>query len=124
MAAVQPFISGAISKTVNMPEEVTVEDVEQLHIDAWQLGHQGGRDLPGQLQGRSAVWPRPRRPAKIRRCRRAEAHDAELAAKVAELEKALDAPDRVVVKQPIRERLPRRRRSTRSPSVSPTAKGT
>ena len=38
MAAVQPFISGAISKTVNMPEEVTVEEVEQLHIDAWQLG--------------------------------------------------------------------------------------
>lgn len=38
MAAVQPFISGAISKTVNMPEEVTVEDVEQLHIDAWQMG--------------------------------------------------------------------------------------
>ncbi|HAS10523.1 MAG TPA: vitamin B12-dependent ribonucleotide reductase [Acidimicrobiaceae bacterium] len=38
MAAVQPFISGAISKTVNMPEEATIEDVEQLHIDAWQLG--------------------------------------------------------------------------------------
>ena len=38
MGAVQPFISGAISKTVNMPEEVTVEDVEQLHIDAWRLG--------------------------------------------------------------------------------------
>ncbi len=38
MAAVQPFISGAISKTVNMPEDVTVEDVEQLHIDAWQMG--------------------------------------------------------------------------------------
>ncbi|MBA3282387.1 MAG: vitamin B12-dependent ribonucleotide reductase [Acidimicrobiia bacterium] len=38
MAAVQPFISGAISKTVNMPEEVSVEDVEQLHIEAWQLG--------------------------------------------------------------------------------------
>ena len=38
MAAVQPFISGAISKTVNMPEEVTVEDVEQLHIDAWRMG--------------------------------------------------------------------------------------
>ena len=33
MAAVQPFISGAISKTVNMPETVTVEDVEQLHMD-------------------------------------------------------------------------------------------
>jgi ribonucleoside-diphosphate reductase alpha chain len=38
MAAVQPFISGAISKTVNMPEEVSVEDVEQLHIDAWKMG--------------------------------------------------------------------------------------
>ena len=38
MGAVQPFISGAISKTVNMPEDVSVEDVEQLHIEAWQLG--------------------------------------------------------------------------------------
>ncbi len=38
MAAVQPFLSGAISKTVNMPEEATVEDIEQLHIDAWKMG--------------------------------------------------------------------------------------
>ena len=38
MGAVQPFISGAISKTVNMPEEATVEDVEELHIESWQLG--------------------------------------------------------------------------------------
>jgi len=38
MAAAQPFISGAISKTVNLPEEATVEEVEQLHIDAWKLG--------------------------------------------------------------------------------------
>lgn len=38
MGAVQPFISGAISKTVNMPESVTVEEVEQLHTDAWKLG--------------------------------------------------------------------------------------
>jgi ribonucleoside-diphosphate reductase alpha chain len=38
MAAVQPFISGAISKTVNMPEDVSVENVEQLHIDAWRMG--------------------------------------------------------------------------------------
>jgi ribonucleoside-diphosphate reductase alpha chain len=36
--AVQPFLSGAISKTVNVPEWVTVEQVEQLHIEAWQLG--------------------------------------------------------------------------------------
>jgi len=38
MGAVQPFLSGAISKTVNMPEDVTVEDVEQLHTDSWKLG--------------------------------------------------------------------------------------
>ncbi|MBV9525617.1 MAG: ribonucleoside-diphosphate reductase [Candidatus Dormibacteraeota bacterium] len=38
MAAVQPFISGAISKTVNMPGESTVEDVEQAYIDGWKLG--------------------------------------------------------------------------------------
>ena len=38
MAAVQPFLSGAISKTVNMPETISVEDIEQLHIDAWKMG--------------------------------------------------------------------------------------
>lgn len=38
MGSVQPFISGAISKTVNMPEEATVEEIEQLHIESWQLG--------------------------------------------------------------------------------------
>ncbi len=38
MAAVQPFISGAISKTVNMPEEASVEDVEELYIESWRLG--------------------------------------------------------------------------------------
>ncbi len=38
MGAVQPFLSGAISKTVNMPVSATVEDIEQLHLDAWKLG--------------------------------------------------------------------------------------
>jgi ribonucleoside-diphosphate reductase alpha chain len=38
MGAVQPFISGAISKTVNMPNEVTVEDIEEAYIQAWRLG--------------------------------------------------------------------------------------
>ena len=38
MAAVQPFISGAISKTVNLPEEATVEDIEKAYIEAWRLG--------------------------------------------------------------------------------------
>jgi ribonucleoside-diphosphate reductase alpha chain len=38
MGATQPFLSGAISKTVNMPEEATIEDVEELHMLSWELG--------------------------------------------------------------------------------------
>ncbi|MGA9112213.1 MAG: LAGLIDADG family homing endonuclease [Candidatus Dormiibacterota bacterium] len=38
MAAVQPFVSGAISKTVNMPTDSTVEDVEKAYIDGWKMG--------------------------------------------------------------------------------------
>ncbi|MGA7172224.1 MAG: vitamin B12-dependent ribonucleotide reductase, partial [Candidatus Dormiibacterota bacterium] len=38
MAAVQPFISGAISKTVNLPQDAAPEDVEQAYTDAWKLG--------------------------------------------------------------------------------------
>jgi ribonucleoside-diphosphate reductase alpha chain len=38
MAAVQPFLSGSISKTVNMPESATVEDVEQIYFEGWKLG--------------------------------------------------------------------------------------
>jgi ribonucleoside-diphosphate reductase alpha chain len=38
MGAVQPFISGAISKTVNLPEQTSVDEVSQLLIEAWQLG--------------------------------------------------------------------------------------
>jgi ribonucleoside-diphosphate reductase alpha chain len=38
MAAVQPFISGAISKTINMPNEVTVADIEESYMLSWELG--------------------------------------------------------------------------------------
>lgn len=38
MAAVQPFISGAISKTVNMPEDATVEEVAEIYFQGWKLG--------------------------------------------------------------------------------------
>ncbi|MDQ2724109.1 MAG: ribonucleoside-diphosphate reductase [Actinomycetota bacterium] len=110
MAAVQPFISGAISKTVNMPEEASIEDVEQLHIEAWQLGLKAVaiyRDnckvaQPLATAKRTAVDPA---------VSEAEAHDAELAVKVADLEQALAKQTTVVVKQPVRERMPRRRRS-------------
>jgi ribonucleoside-diphosphate reductase alpha chain len=38
MAAVQPFISGAISKTINLPESATVEEIEDVHFQGWKLG--------------------------------------------------------------------------------------
>jgi ribonucleoside-diphosphate reductase alpha chain len=38
MGAVQPFLSGAISKTVNMPKESTTPDIKQVYVDAWKLG--------------------------------------------------------------------------------------
>ena len=110
VAAVQPFISGAVSKTVNMPADVSVEEVEKLHMEAWELGLKAVaiyRDNCKVAQplatAKAAVSGEARSDA--------EAHDAELALKVAELEKALDRQTTVVVKQPIRERLPRRRQS-------------
>src|SRR5205814_8200181 len=38
MAAAQPFISGAISKTVNLPESATIEDISEAYLQAWKLG--------------------------------------------------------------------------------------
>ena len=38
MGAVQPFVSGAISKTANMPETASIEDVAKLYMDSWKLG--------------------------------------------------------------------------------------
>jgi ribonucleoside-diphosphate reductase alpha chain len=130
MGAVQPFISGAISKTVNMPEDVSVEDVEQLHIDAWRLGIKavaiyrdnckvaqplsttkmvgagaGSDALTGALMGGDVAPPGSA----------AEAKDRAVAARIAELEAALlheqERKTESVVVGAIRERLPRRRNS-------------
>jgi ribonucleoside-diphosphate reductase alpha chain len=38
MAAVQPFLSGAISKTVNMPDQATVEQIAETYLEGWRLG--------------------------------------------------------------------------------------
>ena len=55
MGAVQPFISGAISKTVNLPEEATVDEVSQVAARRVEARREGDRDLPRQLQGRPAA---------------------------------------------------------------------
>ncbi len=118
MGAVQPFISGAISKTVNMPEDVSVEDVEQLHIDAWKLGIKAVaiyRDnckvgQPLSTTKKEAVGGDSAPPGSD-----AEARDRAAAERIAELETALEHERRrkteSVVVGAIRERLPRRRRS-------------
>ncbi len=121
MGAVQPFISGAISKTVNMPEDVTVEDVEQLHIDAWRLGIKAvaiyrdnckvAQPLSTTKKENAAVDGGDTAPAGSD----AEARDREVTARIAELENALAlakqrASDPVLV-GPVRERLPRKRNS-------------
>ncbi|MDD9370995.1 MAG: vitamin B12-dependent ribonucleotide reductase, partial [Acidimicrobiales bacterium] len=104
MAAVQPFISGAISKTVNMPEEATVEEVEQLHIDAWKLGVKAiaiyrdnckvGQPLSTTKKA-GAVMP-----------------DAGTVKAGAAVEQATAQVIEKIIKVPVREKLPRNRRSS------------
>ena len=101
MAAIQPFISGAISKTVNMPEQVTVDDVEQLHLDAWRMGVKAiaiyrdnckvGQPLSTTKKTAAAVPP----------------PEAEAAPAPAAEARVIER----VVKVPVREKLPRNRRS-------------
>jgi ribonucleoside-diphosphate reductase alpha chain len=112
LGAVQPFISGSVSKTVNMPEEATVEDVEQLHIDAWNLGIKAIAIYRDNCKVAQPLATTKLVTAATGASSSAEAHDQELAMKVSELEQALQNQTTVVVKQPIRERLPRRRRSS------------
>ncbi len=113
MGAVQPFISGAISKTVNMPEDATVEDVEQLHLDAWRLGVKAVaiyRDNCKVAQPLSTT-----KPTEATATGSEERHHDELVAHVAALEAALESErakaGAPVVVGAVRERLPRQRRS-------------
>jgi ribonucleoside-diphosphate reductase alpha chain len=94
MGAVQPFISGAISKTVNMPEDVTVEDIEELHLEAWRLGIKAvamyrdnckvAQPLATQKAGGAAETP------------------------AAAVERIIE---HVIVQEPVRQKLPRTRTS-------------
>ncbi|MHB8317996.1 MAG: vitamin B12-dependent ribonucleotide reductase [Acidimicrobiales bacterium] len=120
MGAVQPFISGAISKTVNMPEDVSVEDIEQLHLDAWRLGIKAVaiyRDNCKVAQPLSATKKddTPEAGDEAPPGSPAEAKDREVARRIAELESALEIArsreSEPVVVGAVRERLPRRRRS-------------
>lgn len=105
MAAVQPFISGAISKTVNMPEHVTVEDVEQLHIDAWKLGLKAVA-----IYRDNCKVAQPLSMAKKEGDKKEESAPAPAAATTPAVTVEA-ANDRIVVKGAVRRLLPRRRNS-------------
>ena len=69
MAAAQPFLSGAISKTVNLPETASVEDIADAYTYGWEQGPEGARDLPRRLQDRAGAEDRRRRQEGRRRQR-------------------------------------------------------
>jgi ribonucleoside-diphosphate reductase alpha chain len=100
MSAVQPFLSGAISKTVNMPEEATVEEIEKLHIDAWNMGlkaiaiYRDNCKVAQPLSGKK---------------KEKKEEDAPVAAVATPLAVAEAVSDRIVVKGAVRRELPRRR---------------
>lgn len=108
MAAVQPFISGAISKTVNMPESATVEEIEQLHIDAWKMGlkaiaiYRDNCKVAQPLSGKKKEQKAEDMPAEA---------PAPVAAAVAPTPAvaAEAVNDKIVVKGAVRRELPRRR---------------
>ncbi|MHB8669925.1 MAG: vitamin B12-dependent ribonucleotide reductase [Acidimicrobiales bacterium] len=93
MAAVQPFLSGAISKTVNMPESATVEEIEQLHMDAWRMG----------LKAVAIYRDNCKVAQPLAMTKKSGAVGATAAS-----ERLIET---VVVKEPVRQKLPRRRKS-------------
>ncbi|MCI4064906.1 vitamin B12-dependent ribonucleotide reductase [Micromonospora sp. R77] len=95
MAAVQPFISGAISKTVNMPEQATVADVEKIYFEGWKLGLKALAIYRDNCKvGQPLSVAKPNKAA------------AEAPAAVAE-----PVVEKVVEYRPVRKRLPKKRPS-------------
>ncbi|MBO4208554.1 vitamin B12-dependent ribonucleotide reductase [Micromonospora echinofusca] len=108
MAAVQPFISGAISKTVNMPEAATVEDVEKIYFEGWKLGLKAlaiYRDNCKVGQPLSAAKPNK---ATETTAATAPTGSATSSTPRAEVEKIVE---KVVEYRPVRKRLPKKRPS-------------
>ena len=97
MGAVQPFLSGAISKTVNMPEEATVEDIEALHMMSWELGLKAVA-----IYRDNCKVGQPLSTAK----KDTSADDAAADAATATIEKIVER----VIAKPVRQKLPRSRR--------------
>jgi ribonucleoside-diphosphate reductase alpha chain len=116
MGAVQPFISGAISKTVNMPEDATIEDVENLHMDAWRLGVKAVAIYRDNCKvGQPLSTAKKDGDESTSSVTATDSVAAELFTKIANLETELEVAKNVgaqVVVGAVRERLARRRTSS------------
>ena len=97
MGAVQPFLSGAISKTVNMPAEATVEEIEELHMLSWELGLKAVA-----VYRDNCKVGQPLSTAK----KDDDSKDSGAGAATAVVEKVIER----IVSQPVRQKLPRSRR--------------
>jgi len=102
MAAAQPFISGAISKTVNLPQHATVEEIEGLYLESWRLGLKAVAVYRDNCKVGQPLSVGSGEPADS--IDTAQLDTAQAAA-------FPDAVDRSDDRSPIRERLPRSRRS-------------
>ena len=115
MGAIQPFISGAISKTVNMPEDATIEDVENLHLDAWRLGVKAVAIYRDNCKVGQPLSTAKKDGESTSSVVATDSVAAELYTKIHKLETALELAKTEgshVVVGAVRERLPRRRVST------------
>jgi ribonucleoside-diphosphate reductase alpha chain len=115
MGAVQPFISGAISKTVNMPEDATIEDVANLHMDAWKLGVKAVAIYRDNCKvGQPLSTAKKDGDESTSSVTATDSVAAELVTKIQKLEAALDlakSEGSHVLVGAVRERMPRRRES-------------
>ncbi|HEX5997183.1 MAG TPA: vitamin B12-dependent ribonucleotide reductase [Jiangellales bacterium] len=100
MAAAQPFLSGAISKTVNMPESATVEDIEHVYFQGWKLGLKA-----------IAVYRDNCKVGQVLNVggKRASARSVDSATK--DEERKVAEPEKIVEYRPTRKRLPKKRPS-------------
>jgi ribonucleoside-diphosphate reductase alpha chain len=115
MGAIQPFISGAISKTVNMPEDVSIEDVENLHLDAWRLGVKAVAIYRDNCKVGQPLSTAKKDGESSSSVIATDSVAAELYTRITKLEAALELAKTEgshVVVGAVRERLPRRRVST------------
>jgi ribonucleoside-diphosphate reductase alpha chain len=115
MGAVQPFISGAISKTVNMPENASIEDVANLHMDAWKLGVKAVAIYRDNCKvGQPLSMAKKEGEESTSSVTATDSVAAELYTKIHKLEAALELAKTEgshVLVGAVRERMPRRRES-------------